>query len=194
MSTVIKDGSSGSTVQVDEKNRMRTFATTQGEETTAALEGDTYTATTSRITLTSDLESAVLYVKNTDDVSWILTRIFSNVGASTAGTGDWNFKIVKNPTAGTLISAGTVVTPQNLNFGSAKELTSTILEGVEASTITNGTDVIDSLIPTASTRVLIANNPLIIEPASTMAIKITPPSGNTSFTTQTGFVVVRSTE
>ena len=193
MTVVIKDGKSGLTATVDVKNRLLAFATAQGEETTSALDGDTYTANTGRITLTTDGESALLYVKNTDTIPWVMSRIFANVGASTGGSGDWTFKIKKSVTAGTLISAGVAVTPQNLNFGSAKELTSTVLKGVQGSTATDGVDVIDSLIPGVSTRVLIANNPLIIEPASTCVIAITPPTGNASLEVQIGFVIYRFT-
>ena len=193
MTFVIQDGRSGRTATVDNSNRLTTFSSVQGEETTAALTGDTFTGNTNRITLTSANESALLYVKNTDTVPWIMSRVFANVGASTGGTGDWTFKIKKDVKTGTIVSAGVVVIPQNLNFGSAKELVSTVLKGVEGSTATNGTDVIESLIPTASTRVLIANNPLIIEQGATAVGTITPPAGNTSFPVQVGFVVSRFT-
>jgi len=193
MSTTIQDGKTGRTATVDSRNRLKTFASTQAEETTEALDGNTYTATTSRINLTTANESAVLYVKNEDVVPWVMSRLFVNVGASTDGVGDWTLKVKKTVTVGTLISAGTAVTPQNLNFGSAKELSATVLKGSEGSTATDGSDVIDSLIPTDSTRVLIANNPFIVEEGSTVTVTVTPPTGNTSWDIQAGFVVSRFT-
>lgn len=194
MTTLLQDGLTGRTARIDVKNRLLTFATSQEEEAAAALEGETFTINTGDITLTSANESGVLHIKNTDTVPWIFTRLFFNVGASTGGSGHWRLKVIKNVTAGTLISGGTTITPQNLNFGQAATLTSTSLKGAEGDTVTDGTDVINSIIPGASTRVLIANNPIIVEPGSALSITITPPSGNTSFLTQSGIVLIRSTE
>lgn len=193
MTTTIKDGSSGSTAKVDKSNRLATFATTQEEETTEALDGNTYTATTGRVSLTTANESALIYIKNDDDAPWIMSRLFMNVGNSNATTGDWTLKVKKGVTTGTLISAGTVVIPQNLNFGSGKELSATILKGVDSSTATDGVDVIDSLIPSDNTRVLITNNPFVIEQGSTVVITVTPAASNTSWVVQGGFVVSRFT-
>jgi len=191
---VLKDGRSGRTAEINGDNKLKTFSTSQPEETTAALNGNTFTINTGDITLTSANESGVLHVVNTDTVPWILTRLFFNVGASTAGTGFWRLRVIKNASAGTLISGGTAITPENLNFGKASTLTSTALKGAEADTVTDGTEVINSIIPGASTRVLISDNPLIVEPGSTISVTITPPSGNTSFLTQSGFVLIRSVE
>lgn len=194
MSVVIQDGRTGKTAEVDNKNRIKAFATSQVEETTAALVGDTFTVNTGDITLTSANESGVFHMNNTDSVSWIITRLFFNSGASTGGTGHWRVRIIKNATAGTLITAGTAITPQNLNFGNAKVLTSTALKGAEGDTVTDGITVINTINPTDSFRLLISNNPFIIEPGSTITATITPPSGNTSFLTQSGVVLIRSVE
>lgn len=190
MTAIITDGLTSDTARVDSKNRLKTFASVQGEETTSALDGDTFTATTDIINLSTANESALLYFKNTDTVPWIMSRIFVNTGLSN-GTQHWIFKVKKSTTTGTLITAGTAITPQNLNFGSAKELTSTVLAGVEGSTSTDGINVINSLIPSDEFRLLIADNPVIIEPASTGVIAVTPPAGNTDWDVQAGFVVYR---
>ena len=189
---VIKDGLSGTTARVTSGNRLATSASTQDEETTEAISGNTYTGS-ARVTLTSDTESGVMYIKNDDSLPWVMSRLFVNTGASTGGAGDWALKVKKAVTAGTLISAGSIVTPQNLNFGDAKQLASTVLSGVEGSTVTDGVDVIDSLVPTDNTRVLIVNNPFIVEPGSSVTITVTPPTSNTSWDIQTGFVIYRLT-
>jgi hypothetical protein len=191
---VLKDGKTGNTAEVDTNNKLKTFSTSQPEETTSALEGDTFTINTGDITLTTASESGVFFVENTDIVPWILTRLFFNVGTSTSGTGHWRLRILKNVSAGTLVSAGTAVTPQNLNFGQAKTLTSTSLKGVEGSTVTDGTEVINSIVPTDAIRVLISDNPIIVEPGSTYTVAITPQASNTSFLVQTGLVLIRSME
>jgi len=194
MTVVIKDGQTGTTAEVDSKNRIKTFATSQPEETTAALVGETFTINTGDVTLTSANESGVLHIKNTDFVPWILTRLFFNTGASTGGTGHWRLKSIKNATTGTLITAGTTLTPENLNLGDSKTLTSTSLKGAEGNTVTNGTTFINSIIPSDSTRVLVVNNPIIVEPGSSISVTITPPAGNTSFLTQSGVVLIRFVE
>lgn len=191
---VLKDGKTGKTAEIDTNNKLKTFATSQPEETTAALNGNTFTINTGDITLTTANESGVFHAINTDSVPWILTRLFFNVGASTSGTGSWRLKVIKNASAGTLISGGTAITPENLNFGNARTLTSTSLKGAEGDTVTDGIDVINSIVPSDSTRILIADNPLIIEPGSTVSVTITPPSGNTSFLTQSGIVLIRFVE
>lgn len=194
MTVVIKDGQTGRTVEVDGKNRIKSFSTSQTEETTAALAGETFTINTGDITLTSANESGVLHLKNTDSVPWIITRIFFNTGASTGGTGHWRIKSIKNATTGTLITGGTTITPENLNLGDAKTLTSTSLKGAEGDTVTNGTTFVNSIVPVAPARVLVTDNPLIIEPGSSVSMTITPPSGNTSFLTQSGVVLIRFLE
>lgn len=190
----LKDGRTGKTAEVDSNNKLKTFSTSQPEETTSALNGDTFTINTGDLTLTTGNESGVFHAVNTDTVPWILTRLFFNVGTSTGGTGFWRLKVIKNASAGTLISGGTPVTPENLNFGKASTLTSITLKGAEGDTVTDGINVINSIIPGASTRVLIADNPLIIEPGSTISITITPPTGNSSFLTQSGLVLIRFVE
>ena len=184
---VLKDGRSGSTAQVDGDNRLQTFASTQTESTFAAFAGDLYNINTETINLTSANTSALLYMSNTDDRDWVLTRIFYNLATSTGGTGDLLAEVIANPTAGTLISAGAAVTPHNLNFGSPKSLTATTLKGAEGSTITDGTVRISTIIPSSGARVLLQFDSIIVPPAASIAIRITPQTSNTSMDLQVGF-------
>jgi len=194
MSLVIKDGKSGTTATVDSRNRLLTFATSESAQTIATLNGDTYTVNTDVINLTSANASAILHLANTDTVDWVLTRIFVNIAASTGGTGELAIEVISNATAGTLISGGSTVTPRNLNFGSPKLLSSTVLSGVEGSTVTDGISVIDTIVPTDNTRFLITGDSVVLEPASQASIRVTPPSGNTSLNVQAGFVLHRVVE
>ncbi len=191
---VIKSGDSGLTARIDTKNRLKSFSTSQPEETTAALAGDTFVVSSTDITLTTANESGLLHIENTDTVPWILTRLFFNGAASTGGTGEWRVRITKNSSTGTLITAGTVTIPQNLNFGAAQTLDGTFLKGAEGLTLTDGITVINTIVPTAPFRLLISNNPLIVMPGSKASVAITPPSGNTSFLLQAGFVLIRFVE
>jgi len=195
MSDYIQDGTgSGSRAKVDIKNRVHTFATVETGGTEAALEGDLYNVNTETITLTSASASALVYMKNTDSVPWIYNRVFYNAGPSTGGSGDFLAEVLANPTTGTLISAGAALTPHNLNFSSSKELTATTLKGAEGSTITNGTVRVSTIIPTAGTRVLIAFDSIIVSPGASIAVRITPQTGNTSMNIQVGFNLYRVTD
>ena len=192
MTIILKDGTgTGNTAKVDVKNRIRAFSTVETGGTEAAFSGDLYNVNTGTIVLTSATESALVYMSNTDDVPWIFNRVFYNAGPSTGGAGDFRADVIANPTAGTLISAGTALTPHNLNFSSSKGLTATTLKGAEGSTITDGTVRVSTIIPASGTRVLIAFDSIILEPGSSIAVAITPQTGNTSMNIQVGFNLYR---
>ena len=195
MSEFIKDGTgSGYRAKVDNKNRLSTLSVIETGSTTAAIIGDLYNINTETISLTSANASALLYIKNTNLVPWVVDRVFYNAGASTGGSGDFLAEVVANPTAGTLISAGTAITPHNLNFGSSKALSATTLKGAEASTVTDGTVRVSTIIPTSGTRVLISFDAIILEAGSSLAIKITPQTGNTAMNIQVGLNLHRFTD
>ena len=191
MSTIIKDGKTGKSARVDSRNRLRTFAVTENSATDASLDGDTFTTTTGIITLTTDNPSALVWMDNTDTETWVISRVFVNNEVSVGGSGKMILEVIANASTGTLISAGSDLTPSNLNFGSPKELTSTAKEGGEGSTLTNGVSVINSIISTSGVRVLLAGDTLIVEPGSKVGIRLTPPVGNTSIAVQAGFVLHR---
>ena len=190
----LKDGRSGRTAEVDNNNKLLTTATTETASTFAAMGGDSFTINSGSITLTSANASAILYMSNTDDRDWVFNRVFFNAAASTGGTGDWLAEIIANGTAGTLVSAGTAKAPQNLNFGSPKTLDATTLTGVEGSTVTDGAVRITFLIPGVGTRNLIGFDSVIVPPTASIAIRITPPAGNTSLEVQVGFNLHRVIE
>lgn len=184
---ILKSGSSGNTAEVDSKNRVQAFSTSQTESTARAIEGDSYNINTGTITLTSANASSLLYLKNTDTVDWIVARVFYNAETSTGGSGGWLAEVDANPTGGTLLTGGTAFEPVNFNFGSAKTLTSTCLKGAEGDTATGGTQgAISTIVPSSGTRVLIPFDSVILKPGSSLSITITPPTGNTSMDIQVG--------
>lgn len=188
---VLKDGKTGKTAGVDADNKLQTSSITETKSTFASLNGDLYNINTDTINLTSASASALLYVSNTDDLDWILTRVFYNAEVSTGGSGKFLAEVLANPTAGTLISAGTPITPHNLNFGSPKVLTATTLKGAEASTITDGDVRVTTIVPASGVRVLIAFDSIVIPRGTSIAVRITPPTGNTSMDIQVGFNLYR---
>ena len=183
---ILKSGTSGYTAEVDSNNRVQAFSTSQTHSTSAALMSDYYNINSGVINLTSASASALLYVKNTDTVTWSIGRVFYNFGSSTGGTGDALAEIISIPTAGTLVSAGSTITPHNFNFASPKLLLGTVKAGVEGSTVTDGAVAISSIMPIVATRVLINFDSIVLTPGASLAIRITPQTGNTSMNVQVG--------
>ena len=195
MVDTIKDGTgTGNRAKVDAKNRLRAFAVVESGGTDAALVGDLYNINTETINLTSSNASSLLYIKNTNQFPWVVDRVFYNAGASTGGTGDFLAEVVANPTEGTLIDSGVPITAHNLNFGSSETLTADLLKGAEASTVTDGVVRVSTIIPTSGTRVLIAFDAIIMPAGSSLAIKITPQTGNASMNIQVGLNLHRFTD
>ena len=147
---IIEDGTgSGHKVQVDSGNHMHTFAINRSEIQAAVKGGRAYNINTGWIGLTTATESAVLYFKNDESPSNGESRISVDaiaVGIDDEGTtaGMSTITVVRNPTAGTIVSGATAVDMnQNRNFNSSNTLGSTTLayKGAEGNTFTDGDDI-----------------------------------------------------
>lgn len=183
----ILDGTGGGYLaKVDQHNRLATDSLTVDEALNATFEGMSYNVNSGDITLTSANESGVVYVSNTNSsVDIVVDTLILIMGASTGGSGDLKVDVKRNPTAGTLISSGTAFDSVNRDFGSANTLGATILKGAEGSTVTDGDDAFKTII-TAQNRTVAPVN-YVLRPGNSIAITITPPTGNTSMTIQAGF-------
>ena len=194
MSDYIQDGTgAGYRAKVDSDNHLHTRSVNESGGTDAALNGNLYNVNTETVELTSANASSLVYMKNTDIVPWIVNRVFYNAGPSTGGTGDFLAEVIANPTTGTLISGGSALTAHNLNFGSSNELTGTVLKGAEGSTITDGTVRVSTIIPVSGTRVLISFDSIVLDVGSSIAVRVTPQTSNTSMDIQVGFNLYRYT-
>ena len=136
MGIIISDGTgSGRSTTVNPDNRLSTEALTLHPLEFYSHHGRAYWIASDFISLTTTASySALLYLKNTDTkyrfhIEYIRT-------SSTVGT---LWRIIKNPTTGTLISGGSAITPVNGLFESSKIAVATALKGADASTMTNGT-------------------------------------------------------
>lgn len=181
--TNIKDGSSGNIAKVDGELRLRTFATTENVEEHAITKAVGWNINTLDITLTSDSPSVTQYIKNTGATTLLVKRFAVIAGYSANGlaTDQILIEVIRNPSSTT---ASTSFSALNSNFGSNKEPEATILTGQEAATATGGDGVpISSRMDPGGRNIL----PTFVSlPQGTcLAIRITPPSGNTSMTVQT---------
>lgn len=182
---IITDGTgTGDTAKVTSDNRLSTIAITEPQIDHAAELGDRYNINTGDITLTTDSESSVLYIKSNEDNDIQITSFIYNLGASTGGTGDWLVEVYRNPTTGAVVSdASDVEMNSNQNFGSSKSLLADVYKGGEGKTLTNGSKSISSRI-TSSGRVVISLGSLVLTKGTSLGVKITPPTSNTSATVQ----------
>lgn len=132
----ITDGyGSGKTARVSEDNRLHTFALIEYPSESFAHSGDSFSLASDFIALTTTASfSGIWYLKNTSTTHNIHIEA---VRCSSTVTSQWRF--IKNPTTGTLVSAGTDYSPVNTNFSSGRPLTGVIKKGVDAQTITDGT-------------------------------------------------------
>lgn len=185
MSMIIQDGKgTGIVAAVTPTNRLCVDSVQITGQHSANHAGDAYNINTGIITLTSGSESAVLYFKNTDSTKiFVVNAIAVGLGPSTNGVSTEipKITIVRNPTAGTVVSDATNVdVNSNRNFGMSTSLTADVYKGAEAKTLTDGTDHI-IFYQVANGR-LFAPIDEILPNGSAIGIKIDPQASNSSMT------------
>lgn len=190
--TYLKDGTGkGYQAKVDINNRLEVSSITETISANKTHLGYSYNINTGTIALTSANESALLYLKNTGINPIVITALFYLLGNSD-GTGDTLVQVIKNPTTGTLVSGGTTVTPINRHFSSSRALTATTKKGVEGSTITDGTVVIESIFNSVG-RKTVSVGAIILTQGNSIAIEMTPPSGNGAMNVQMAIALYEDT-
>jgi len=183
MAEQIKDGTgSGTLVGVDAQNRLETFTVTESGDLDASNRGDAYNINTGIISLTNAVDTPVLYIKNNEDRSLIVTGIVIGVFNSTNGssTADMYATFVRNPTAGTINESAPadVAINSNRNYSSSQTLTADAYVGATDDTMTNGDDHIIVRL-SAGSRSLIGITEVLGQGA-TLGVKIKPPTSNTA--------------
>ena len=171
MSLIIEDGTGkGNKVKVDANNRLHTQAVTETEGLAAIKEGDAYNINTGLISITGN--ATLIYIKNNEDQNLVIEAIAIGSFEGITHSDDPYLTIVRNPTAGDLISDATAVSMnQNRNFGSSKTLTANVYKGKVSGTITGGNDLGILQVTPASRSYYTIN--LEIPKGSSMAIKLT---------------------
>lgn len=183
--TIIDGTGKGFEVKVDNTNRLHTHSVSETIVEYSASQGDSYNINTGLLNLTSGSQSAVLYLKNNGNDDIHIASFGFLMGNSTGGSGDVLITIVKNCTAGTVISdAVNVDINTNKNVGSSKELTVDAYKGGEGKTILDGTDLYYSLVAGSARPYVINTGTVVVPKGGSIGIKITPQSGNTSMNIQ----------
>ena len=188
MSITIKDGTgSGRVAKVTSENRVETASITQADKDHAADLEDKYNINTGDITLTDANETTVLYIKNNETNDLVITALIYNLGATTSGTGDVKIDVIRNPTAGDIVTdavtSGVIIS--NQNFGSSNTLTADVYKGDTAdAVVTDGAVSISTRSASNTGRIVVSLGALVIPKGSSLAINYTPPTSNTSQITQ----------
>lgn len=185
----IDDGTgTGFKARVDSLNRIHTFSIVRTEETDAAASARSYVIETGLITLTSANKSAVMYLKNTELLRLFIDGFIIYTGLSTGGTIDDSsiVEILKNPTAGTIVSGAVDVDIEsNRNFSSTAPLNADAFKGAEADTFTDGnTHLVGGFSPDTDQ----LKSGIILSNGNSFGVNVTPPAANTSMVISIGVV------
>jgi len=179
----IQDGTGkGFSGKIGSDNRFWTDSVIKTKSQDGSLNGRSYNINTGSVTLTSANKSALLYVVNNGTADLVIETLFYLIGNSTGGSGNVIITVLRNPTAGTIISGASncEMAGINRNFGSNNTLTASMYKGAEASTFTDGTKVIESIFNQAATRAAIDVGYIVLKKGNSIGIDITPATGNTS--------------
>lgn len=179
----ILDGTGSSrAAKVSQDNRLSTSAVTETEADFATEQGTRFNVNTGTITLTDANNTTVFYMKNNEDSDLIITALIYNLGNSTGGSGDLTVDVVRNPTTGDIVTnANNVDIIQNQNHGSTRTLNANAYKGATSEAlITDGSVSISTLSSSGTGRIVIALGALTLPKGSSIAVNITPQSGNTS--------------
>ena len=179
METKILDGTgTGNRAKVNSQGQINTFSVTRSELSSSLDKGKAWNLGTGYLTLTTANASDILYIKNTGTLALFIDLYVVLARASTGGTGDLLIDILRNPTAGTVVSDATSANAVNMNFGSNEQPTGLFYKGGEGKTLTGNDAVIRSK-TTADNRWL-AGILTEIPKGSSLGFRVTPPTGNTS--------------
>jgi len=197
MAEIIQDGtgkSYGAKVDIDGRLHVDSIGTDR--ESYSSQNGTSFNLNTGRITLTnSATTNAVMYVKNNENYPLVLTNFFYQTGASTGGSGNIFVDIIRNPTAGTIVS-GAVAGEINVNrnFGSSRALDVTFYKGATGNTFTDGSIALESILPTATQRVAVSAGAITLPKGSSVGVLFTTPTGNTSMIVEFAIACYLETE
>lgn len=192
--TVISDGRSGRTATVDVKNRLTTSSSVRSRQTDAAIDGNSYYINHDVVTLTSDNVSFLSYFKNNDILPWKIDFLSLTTGFSVDGAGSFRTLFVSNPSGGSIIDSGGKSSVFNQNLGNPKELDGDFLFGFEGATADGASTPAALTAESGKIVEIVSGSPVIVEPGSSLALGVQPPSGNTSMEVQHVITLHRITD
>ena len=171
---------------VDSRFRVKAAALVETESNYATTRELKFNINTGDIELAA-AKTTVLYFKNNELNNVIVDLLVYNLGNSTGGSGDVLIDVIRNPTAGDIITnandcpIGTGI-EANLNYYSNRVLECLAYKGASGETpVTDGLEQILTRSPNLSGRLPISpGGGLLLGRGNSLAVNYTPPSGNTS--------------
>jgi len=140
----LDDGAgSGRQAEVNGRKELSTFSVTESELQSANGKGLAYNLNSGEVTGIASGSATLIYFKNGEPSGYIITAIAIGLRGFTSLTDMAVVTVIKNPTAGDLISDATVIDiNSNSYFGSSNIINSgsSLFKGKNSGTITGGTD------------------------------------------------------
>lgn len=190
----IKDGTgTGNVARVDKENRLAVRSIQETEFEKAVLGGRAFNINTEFLTITSDTEHALLYLKNNEDRPLIVAAWFIGTDAGTNGANLGLVRTYYNPTGGTIISGGTDLTAVNRNAGNSRALEADIKAGGQGFTFT-GQDTPAVLYQTQTVSSRVFGNVFLVLPKGSSLVATYDPNGAETIDIYTGFQVYVESE
>ncbi len=190
----IKDGTgTGNLARVDSENKLAVRAVQETEFEKAVLGGRAFNINTEFLTITSDTEHALLYLKNNEDLPLIVSAWFIGTDAGTNGANLGLVRTYYNPTGGTIISGGTNLTAVNRNAGNSRTLAADIKAGGQGFTFT-GQDTPAVLYQTQTVSSRVFGNVFLVLPKGSSLVATYDPNGAETINIYTGFQVYVESE
>ena len=185
---IIQDAATGKTARVNLDNTLAVHSISISEAEHASDLGQSYNVNSGLITLTNAAESGVIYFKNNENENIHIDSIIIILGPSTGGvtTDTTRVRIYSDPTTGTLIStalAADIV--QNRNIGATYALTADVYKGAEGNTITDGANLLESLLSPGN-RVAFGLD-LTLPKGKAIGVSLEPNDSNTSMKCMVAF-------
>jgi len=181
----IQDGTgSKRKVRVSNSNRLYTESVSRTEREEESLLGEAYIVGSGFVTLTGTSTSAVLYLKNNEDVDLVITRFLIGVKKSSGGTENFITGIIyQNPTS-MVLGTGNPLIINNVNFGSSNTVDVDSEIGQTGALLAGGSAYLATVAPTENLTSEAAST--ILPKGSSIGVFITPPAGNTSIDVSVG--------
>lgn len=137
------DGDGGvKRVLVTKKGRIYTYSITSPVIDQATEQGQAFNLNTGEISSVSTADTAVFYYKHLEDLPLFIDAAIIGVDSAAASAGSHTVTMIRNPTAGTIVSgasAGDINV--NRNFDSGNSLSNSIFyKGANGNTFTDGSD------------------------------------------------------
>jgi hypothetical protein len=154
----------GKSAGITDKNQLLTRSVVSGSLFEAAEVGDAYIIPTDFVSLTAGT-TGLLYWKVHPEMTHLNhITVASDVVAKV--------RLWRDVTAGTLITAGTAVSPVNMNSGSGNEFDGDALQGADGQTVTDGVLTHTALCPANATVHLPFDDAFLMGANATFAVTI----------------------